>query len=70
MEERDIARTRWCSRGDTIRTVRPTGNGEYLHAVCPTPESCAQANELIASGRWMVSHCVRCDKSIEECRCE
>lgn len=59
-------RTRWCRRGDTISTVRSDGN--FLHATCPTPESCAEANDLIA-GRWRVSRCGQCKRSTEECEC-
>jgi len=67
---------RWCRRGDTISTVRPMSENDgrnpnqYLHATCPTAESCAEANELIAVGRWRVSRCGQCEKAVEECQCE
>lgn len=71
-----IVRQRWCARGDTISTVRPMSDmaGSYahqhLHAICPTLESCAEANELIAAGRWRVSRCGRCENTVEDCQCE
>ena len=67
---------RWCRRGDTISTVRPMiehdgrAPNQHLHATCPTPESCAEANELIAAGRWRVSRCGQCEKTVETCQCE
>lgn len=54
----NTVRHRWCSVGDTISTVRPMSEydrqrpGQHLHAICDTPESCAEANDLIAAGRW------------------
>lgn len=69
-------RTRWCSRGDTISTVRPMSeyagpfSGCHPSAICDTPESCAEANSLIAAGRWRVSRCGRCGKPVESCRCD
>jgi len=61
---------RWCARGDTIATVRPVSRGQHIHVTCPTPESCAEANDLIAAGRWQVVRCGRCDTPVEACRCE
>lgn len=71
-----VVRRRWCSRGDTISTVRPMSEyagkraGQHLHAICKTPESCAEANDLIAAGRWRVSRCGRCGNAVEDCQCE
>ena len=71
-----VIRQRWCSRGDTISTVRPMSEfagqqaGQHLNAICATPESCAEANDLIAAGRWRVSRCGRCENVVEECQCE
>jgi hypothetical protein len=63
---------RWCARGDTIRTVRPIQHGQdagrRLEVTCPTPESCAAANDLIAEGTWEVSQCHRCGP-VESCSC-
>lgn len=67
---------RWCRLGDTIRTVKPMSEfdglmpGQYLTAVCDTPEACAYANELIADGRWRVAVCGSCRQQIEKCECE
>lgn len=67
---------RWCKRGDTISTVRLLSDmagsyaNQHLHAICKTPESCAEANDLIAAGRWRVSRCGQCENKVEECGCE
>jgi len=67
---------RWCCQGDTISTVRPMSQydglrpNQHLHAIPNTPEACAEANELIMSGRWRVSRCGQCGKAVEECGCK
>ena len=67
-------KVRWCSRGDTISTVRPLSDGDYCHAVIPSgpsgAEACAEANELIATGRWRVSVCGQCFDPVERCNCK
>jgi hypothetical protein len=62
------ARTRWCSRGDTIATSLT--DGRTMTATVPTPESCAEANHLIATGRWRLYQCGQCGKLVEGCTCQ
>lgn len=72
----DSGKIRWCRRGDTICTVKPLSEYagqnalQYMHAICPTPESCAEANDLIAAGRWRVSRCGQCNSLVESCLCD
>ena len=66
--------TRWCSIGDTISTTRKNvfgaNAGNHLHVLICNNQSCAEANDLIESGRWAVSACGRCNNKIENCLCE
>lgn len=65
---------RWCSVGDTISTTKrmSTGTyaGDFMHVVICNSESCAEANNLIAAGRWEVSACGRCNMRIMDCCCK
>lgn len=68
-----VQQKRQCYGGDTIITVKPmNGPGGHLAVVVETPAACAQANDLILSGRWHVTKCVLClgNPSIGECSCE
>jgi hypothetical protein len=43
---------KWCSIGDTIECRVQNPFPQTLRVTVTTPESCAYANSLIASGRW------------------
>lgn len=45
--------TRWAARGDYVETELSGGN--IYRVKVETPEACAEANRLIALGRWRVS---------------
>jgi hypothetical protein len=46
------ALVRWCSIGDTIETTM--SDGSVRRVTIPNAMACAEANELIAAGRWRV----------------
>ncbi len=69
-------RLRFCSRGDTVSTVKPLSQydilnaGKNLDVVVETAEACAYANHLILKGTWRVSICGQCRSAVEACSCE
>lgn len=58
---------RKCRIGDT---VHPASQPEYLPCAIATQDACEAANALIATGRWRVIRCGRCDSVVEECHCD
>jgi len=56
--------TREPQLGDTIRSVQPRRDGEFIHVRCDTPGMVADALVLVATGRWVVVE--RLDKEAKE----
>lgn len=75
MTESNLDTKRWCYPGDTVSTVKPMSEfagshaGSHLNAICDTAEACAEANNLIAAGRWKVTRCGTCQQRVESCQC-